>query len=83
MSIISISFRYIVQPVRRGILQGQVRFPRPLKGEKGESRVYGELGNKTKREYGPYIMRRIANGRRSGTKLQVAETKRLFPSLDR
>jgi hypothetical protein len=29
------------------------------------------------------IMHRIANERRSETKLQVAETKRLFPSLDR
>jgi hypothetical protein len=69
MSTVSISFRCIVQPVRRGILQVQVRFPPSAQGGKGESRVHGGLGNKTKKEYGPYIMRRIANEKRSGTKL--------------
>ena len=45
MSIISISFRCIVHPVRRGILQVQVRFPPFAKGGgKGESRVYWRVG---------------------------------------
>ena len=45
MPIISISFRGIVQPVRRGILQVQVRFPPSAQGGgKGESRVYGGVG---------------------------------------
>ena len=42
MSIISISFRCIVQPVRRGILQVQVQFP--PSAQRGERENRGFMG---------------------------------------
>jgi hypothetical protein len=49
MSIISVSFRCIVQPVRRGILQVQVRFPPSAQGGKGRIEGLWGVGKEDKK----------------------------------